>query len=89
MALDGALRDLADTDTDPRASFTIRFGTVATVTAGGATDGNAQVTVTVNSSTFPAPYLAAYTPNVGDVVAVALIDGSPLILGKRIGTPTF
>jgi len=88
MRLDDALRGLADTDDTPE-RFTIRLGTIATVTAGGAADGNAQATVTVNGSTFPASYLAAYTPVVGHVVAVALIDGSPLILGRRIGTPTF
>lgn len=87
--LGGVLRDFADTYTEPPTAKPVRVGTVATVTAGGASDGHAQVTVTVNGSTFAAPYLAAYTPTVGDFVAVALVDGSPLILGHVIGLPSF
>lgn len=90
MALDDALRGLADEDAPPSSGLALWIGTVTAVAAGGASDGHAQVTVSVNGSANPAPYLDTYTsPAVNDVVAVLLVDGSPLILGRRIGTPTF
>lgn len=91
MGLDGALRALADEDAPATGGgVALWIGTVTAVTAGGASDGHAQVTVSVNGSASPAPYLDTYTsPAVNDVVAVLLVDGSPLILGRRIGTPTF
>lgn len=65
-----------------------KIGTVTSVTAGAAADGNAAVTVTIEGNAVPAPYLASYTtPTVNDVVSVLLVDNSPLILGKRIGLP--
>lgn len=88
-SLGDAVRGFADTYTDDAGTLSMRLGTVATVTAGGAADGHAAVSVTVLGSTTPAPYLAAYTPTVGDLVAVLLVDGSPLILGHVIGLPSF
>lgn len=88
-SLEDCLRGFADEYHKPTGSFTVRLGVIATVTAGAAADGNAAATVTVVGSTGPAPYLASYTPTVGDTVAVALVDGSPLILGHVIGLPAF
>lgn len=65
-------------------------GTVKTVTAGGSSDGKAAVVVTVNGTDTPAPYLDSYlTPAVGDMVAVLIVAGSPLIIGRIIGLPVF
>lgn len=62
--------------------------TVASVTAGAAADGNALVTITWRGTTVQAPYLASYTPTVGHVVTVLYQPpGTPLILGRPIGTP--
>ena len=62
--------------------------TVATVTAGAASDGNAAVTVTWHGSTVPAVYLSSYTPTVGHSVLVMVLPSAPLvILGRIIGTP--
>jgi hypothetical protein len=67
--------------------------TVATVTASASRDGTYQIAITLNADTILAPYLAAYsnghTPTVGDTVAVLLSDGSPLILDRIRGLPTF
>lgn len=73
--------------TKPDVPLRIRVVTVAAVTPGAATDGNAAVTVTYGSDTFPAPYLASYTPTVGDVVLLLLNGPSPLIVGQVIGFP--
>lgn len=69
------------------ATLKYRKGTIASVTAGAASDGHAAVSVTIGSDTIPAPYLASYTPTVGDMVAVLLVGNSPLILGSPIGLP--
>lgn len=66
----------------------IEPATVATVTAGGAADGNALATVTWRGTAVAAAYLASYTPTVGHVVAVVVQPpGGLLILGRIIGTP--
>lgn len=69
------------------------FTTVVQVQQGGSRDGTWQVSVALYGSTLAAPYLAAYTnghtPTVGDQVAVDLVGGSPLILGRIVGLPTF
>lgn len=91
MALDDALRSLADIDSAqiPGEVLLLRLGTIATVTSGAAADGNAAASVTVKGSTTPAPYLSSYTPTVGHTVAVLLVNNSPLILGRVIGLPAF
>jgi hypothetical protein len=62
--------------------------TVAAVSAGGAADGNALVTVTWRGQSTKAAYLASYTPVVGHVVVVLYQPpGGLLILGRVIGTP--
>ena len=52
----------------------IEPATVATVTAGGAADGNALTTVTWRGASVQAAYLASYTPTVGHRVAVVVQD---------------
>lgn len=88
MSLDDALRGFAgqigDGGGQKRRSWR---GVIATVVAGASLDGNAAVSVTVNGSTIPAPYLASYTPVVGHVVMVELVNGSPYISGRLIGFP--
>lgn len=61
---------------------------VKTVTAAGAADGNALVTVTWRGQDVFASYLSSYTPVAGHVVAVVIQPPSlPLILSRVIGTP--
>lgn len=83
-------RRLAATLAGPRPNrYTAANGTIASVTANAAADGNSAVTVTVLGSTIAAPYLESYTPTVGDMVRVEFTNGSPLILGAVIGLPSF
>lgn len=66
------------------------FATVDGVTAGGAPDGRAAVTVTWRGSqNVPvAGYVASYTPVMGDRVAVMVVRDQPVILGGPIvGAP--
>lgn len=66
----------------------IESGTVAAVTAGAASDGNALATVTYRGTTTAAAYLASYTPVATHTVALLIQStGSVLILGRIIGTP--
>lgn len=62
---------------------------VTAVTSGGASDGNALVTVDYRGALQDAAYLASYTsPAVGHQVAVEVSsDGALLIIGRVIGTP--
>lgn len=71
----------------PAHPLRLRFGTISSVTTGGAADGTNAAFVTVGGDTIPAPYNAGYTPVAGDFVAVLLCDGSPLILCKVTGPP--
>lgn len=74
----------------PQVRVSYANGVIKTVTAGGATDGNAQLEVTVNGSDTLAPRLESYTtPAVGHLVRVQFVDGAPLIIGRVIGPPTF
>jgi hypothetical protein len=62
--------------------------TVTTVTAGGASDGNALVYVTWRGAEGPvADYPDSYTPVVGHRVLCALVDDQLSILHHSIGTP--
>lgn len=75
--------------TPPAGTVTGPFpvATVTTVTAGGAVDGNALVTVTWRGTPVQAAYAAAYTPVVNHVVLCAY-DGVRLtILCRIIGQP--
>lgn len=88
----GARRLAAEQGRDRRPQgathWQIEPATIATVTAGAASDGNALATVTYRGVTQDAPYLDSYTPTAGHVVALhTSSDGSLLILGQIIGTP--
>lgn len=62
--------------------------TVATVTAGAASDGNARVTVTWRGAALTASgYAASYTPVVGHRVLCVLADGQLSILHRSVGYP--
>lgn len=66
----------------------VESGTIAAVTAGAASDGNALASVTYRGTTTDAPYLASYTPVATHTVALLIqSNGSVLILGRVIGTP--
>lgn len=69
--------------------FTFRTGTIDSTTPGGSTDGLTAAFVNVGGSVVPAPYLSSYTPVVNDHVLVLLMLGSPVILGKVVGLPSF
>lgn len=60
---------------------------VTTVTAGGATDGNALVTVTYLGASIQLPYYSHYTPVVGHKVGLVKHNGVWTILGRPIGFP--
>lgn len=80
------LADILSPDREGR--VTVLEGTVATVTPGGAVGGvEAAVTVTIGVDVLPAMYLDSYTPTVGDLVELLLVDGSPRILGRLAGAP--
>ena len=86
-------RRLADAVTGVRPPLRLGYlnTTVTAVSAGTSLDGRAEVSIAVNSDTPKAPYLDEYvnghTATVGDQVAVLMIDGSPLILGRIFGLP--
>lgn len=71
----------------------VRNGTVTAVSPGASADGRAATTVTLRGATTVAPYLDPYSdtdpPQQGDFVAVVLVNGSPLILGRVRGLPSF
>lgn len=63
-------------------------GVITTVTPGGATDGNALVTVTYRGVAQQAAYLSSYTPVVAhNVLLLVTSTGGVVILGRIIGTP--
>lgn len=88
--LELAVRRSADDDTDRFADIPqgIPFmGTLTTVTAGAAPDGNAALEVTWRGSVLPVNgYSETYTPAVGDRVrCVLLADGQLTVDGRYIG----
>lgn len=75
---------------DAHGTVTVRFGKVTAVTAGAAADGGPAVSVNIRGDVITAPCLDSYlTPTVGHLVAVQLVDGSPLILGHVVSLPAF
>ena len=63
--------------------------TVASVTAGGAGDGTALVTVTWRGGQYEATYGAHYTPVVGHRVLCVIVDNQLEIVQRTVGaTPT-
>lgn len=96
MALGWATRRLVKSlqaRTDAATNFVLRIGTVSTATAGSSLDGVTTVVVAVNGSTQLSPWVEAYSdinqPHVNDRVVVALIDNSPIVLGKLVGLPSY
>jgi hypothetical protein len=86
-----AVRQFADAIT-AKATPTGRpwlLGTVSAVTTGAGTDGGDVVEVTIGDDVFEAPHLSSYAPASGHVVLVLLVNGSPLVLGRPVGFPTF
>lgn len=65
----------------------VTTASVVSVAAGGAADGNSLVVINWRGTDVAAPYLAAYTPTVGHVVAVVKTGSQLLILGRVVGTP--
>lgn len=64
------------------------IASVGTVTPGGASDGNAAVTVLWRGTVCSvAGYLAHYTPVAGHRVLCAYIDNQLIITGRIIGQP--
>lgn len=61
--------------------------TITSVTAGGASDGNALVVISWRGASISVPYVSTYTPVVSHVVAVAKTGPQLLILGRIVGTP--
>jgi hypothetical protein len=84
------MRRLADTVKlrQPQKSVFVR-GTIDHVTPSASRDGRAAAFVQLGGDIIPAPYYLSYTPTAGDLVDVRLDDGSPLILGRIVGLPTF
>lgn len=87
-----AVRRLADQQTAAHAAAAARTGqviaTVTTVTAGGASDGNALVKVTWRGGETKANgYLNSYTPTLNDRVICLFVDGQLIVLGRIIGQP--
>lgn len=86
-----AARRLADGTTGRMASLpTSRqvLATIASVTAGGAADGNALVTVLWRGQAVTAAgYAASYTPVVGHRVVCDFVDSQLLIAYRVVGSP--
>lgn len=89
--LELATRRFADRTSDRFADLpTTRLviATIATVTAGAASDGNALVTLSWRGGTVTAAgYAAAYTPVVGHRVHCSLIDDQLFVDYRIVGTP--
>lgn len=63
------------------------MATVTAVTAAGAEDGNALVTVDYLGAALQFPYLDSYTPVVGHRVALIRLGGIWTIFGRPVGFP--
>ena len=62
-------------------------GTVVTVVAGAAADGNALVTVSWRGTSVAVPYPSSYTPVVGHVVLLLVAPPQVVIVARLLGTP--
>ena len=84
MALEQSLARLAAalTPDDGGQTIRVRLGVVTTVTGGVAS-------VRLGGDTIAAPHLDGPTLTAGDTVALLLVDGSPLILGRIAGVPDY
>lgn len=63
------------------------LATVTAVTAAGASDGNALVTVNYLGASLQFPYVDSYTPVVGHRVALIRMGGTWTIFGRPVGFP--
>lgn len=63
------------------------MATVATVTPGGASDGNALARVSWRDAVLEAAVLDPYTPVIGHRVLIVVADNQLIILGRVIGSP--
>lgn len=70
---------------DPASQWAV--GTVASVVAGGAADGNALVSVNWQGSSVRVAYASSYTPVTGHVVLMARVGPRLVIVCRLIGTP--
>lgn len=78
--------------TDALPVLAVRFGTVASVTAGAASDGGPALTVNVLGTTQAMGYLHYWSPVSGDVGSTVLVLSVlryPVALGKVAGLPSF
>jgi len=73
--------------TGVRPSSWLEPAEVTTVTAGGAADGNALVTVLWRGVEEPVAYASSYLPRAGDTVLLNVQPPSVVILCRAIGTP--
>lgn len=89
MGLSRELKRVATSmhDRTPAVPLRMRIGTIASVTAGAAADGNSAVSVTIGGDVVASPYVSGYAPIVGHRVYVLINKGSPLIAGRVIGFP--
>ena len=62
-------------------------GTVVTVAAGAAADGNALVTVSWRGTNVACPYPSTYSPAVGHVVLLLIDPPRVVIAAQLVGTP--
>lgn len=60
---------------------------ITAVSAGASKDGQSLVTVLYRGASLKLPYMSHYTPVVGHMVPVALVDGVLTIWGNPIGFP--
>jgi hypothetical protein len=91
MSTPGVRRAAAEAQRDQRPQGApicwVEQATVASVTAGGAKDGNALCQITWRGSVAAAAYAAGYTPTAGDVVLVLVQLPQLVIIDRVIGTP--
>ena len=63
-------------------------GTIVSVAAGAAADGNALVTVSWRGTSVACPYPSTYTPGAGHVVLLLVAIPRLVIIARLIGTPS-
>lgn len=81
------LAELSGRATGRRPSSWLEPAVVASVIPGGASDGNALVSVTWRGVTVPVAYASVYSPVVGHTVLLSVQPPSLVILCRAIGTP--
>jgi hypothetical protein len=79
--------ELSGKATGQRPSSWLEPAVVYSVTAGGASDGNALCVVTWRGVHVPTAYPASYSPTVGHVVLLNIQPPSVVIVMHVVGTP--